>query len=160
MALTLPGWLRKALEFCGYEWPAANEDVLNQWASEFTSISTAATTGVTSVQGNIDHVTKNNEGKGTEAFKTFMTGDGANMSSLSDFADANTKISTCVGVAAKIVVTCKLAVIAQLTILAGAIAGAIFTLGLGSGAAFAAREVCKRLVNAAINLAVSQIMGV
>jgi hypothetical protein len=57
------------------------------------------------------------------------------------------------------VVTLKLAVIAQLVILAAAIVAAIASGGIAAGGVVLAREAAKRLIDLAINVAIEQVIG-
>lgn len=158
MAMMLPGWLEEALQFAGYAWPSTNEDVMRAWAGELVALSDRATSHADQVDGAVAYVGGTNTGPGTDSFVGYMRGD-SNLAALRDFATATTLLGQACEVGAGIVVTLKNYVIAQLVILAAAIAAAVGSGGLASGAVVLAREVARRLVDAAINLALTEILG-
>lgn len=151
MALTLPGWLRTALEYIGYDWPATNEDVLSTWAGQFSQLATTAGTQGADVEGAINHVHTLNEGTGIDAFMQRMSDPDNNADALTSFKEACDIASTCCSVCAGIVVTMKLAVIAQLAILAASLAS-------GPGALLV-RQGVKWAIDAAINVVVDRVLN-
>ncbi|SDD25377.1 WXG100-like domain-containing protein [Auraticoccus monumenti] len=159
MAMMLPGWLEEALQFAGYSWPSTNEDTLRAWASEWSSLSTRALAHADEVDHAVAFVSSTNEGEGVESFTAYMRGD-SNLAALRDFGIATGMLGQACSAGARIVVTVKLAVIGQLATLAVAIAGAVASGGLASAAVLIAREVARRLVDAAIGLAVAEILDV
>jgi len=159
MGMQLPGWLRQGLEYAGYDWPASDEQVLADWAGQWDGLSVKAQAVGSDARSAVAHVTGSNHGPGADAFAAYMNRPGSNLAAVEDFSRGATAIATGCRVAAGIVLTMKLAVIAQLVTLALAIASVIATGGLAAGVALAAREVAKRLIEAAINLAVEQILA-
>lgn len=155
----LPGWLDEALQFASCSWPSTNEDTLRAWAQEWTSLSKQAAAHADEVDHAVAYVSSRNEGEGPAAFTSYMRGD-SNLAVLRDFAAATALLGQACTIGASIVMTVKLAVMAQLTTLAVAIAGAIASGGLASAGVLMAREVARRLVDAAIALAVTEISGV
>lgn len=159
MAMMLPGWLEEALQLAGCSWPLTNEDTLRAWATEWSSLSSRALSHADEVDHAVTFVSSTNEGEGVESFTAYMRGD-SNLTALRDFGTATGLLGQACFVGASIVVTIKLAVIAQLATLAVAIAGAVASGGLGSVVVLVAREVARRLVDAAIGLAVAEILDV
>ena len=159
MGMQLPGWLRQALEYAGFDWPATDEAVLFDWAQQWNGLANQAAGISAQASSAVGVVTSNNSGEGTSAYAAYMNDPDANIANLAKFGQGANAVGIGCNVAAGIVLTMKLAVIAQLVTLALAIASAIATAGLASGAALAAREVAKRLIEAAINIAVEQIMA-
>lgn len=159
MAMTLPGWLTEALQYLGYNWPSSNEDILSANAQAFRDAGRAADSIVGDIEAAISYLQRNNKGEASEAFVAYMHGGESNLSSLKDFKRASDLIAGGFDVASALVLTFKWAVIGQLVILAGAIAFAIGTGGLGSGGAVLAREAARRAINAALELAVEELMG-
>ncbi len=159
MGMQLPGWLRQALEYAGYDWPATDESVLFDWAQQWNGLANQAAGMAAQARSAVGIVTAHNSGEGANAFADFMNSPDSNIANLANFGKGANAIGIGCNIVAGIVVTLKLAVIAQLVTLAAAIASAVATAGLASGAALAAREVAKRLIEAAINIAVEQIMG-
>jgi len=151
--------LRQGLEYAGYDWPATDESVLETWAGQWESLSATAQTIQSDARAAVAHVSGNNQGPGADAFAAHMAGDQTNLHWVGNLATGTTAVATGCRVAAGIVLTMKLAVIAQLVTLAVAIASVIATGGLAAGVALAARQVAKRLIEAAINLAVEQILA-
>lgn len=158
MAMMLPGWATQALQLVGYEWPSTNEDTLNRWGQEWSRLGGEASAHADGVAEAVAYVGRSNSGPATEAFTAYMNGD-SNLAALRDFAAASQMLGQACVIGAGIVVTLKFAVIAQLATLAAAIIAAAASFGIGTAAVLAAREVARRLIQAAINLAVSQIMG-
>ncbi|MDU7360416.1 MAG: hypothetical protein E7L00_04315 [Propionibacteriaceae bacterium] len=159
MAMTLPGWLTQALQYVGYEWPSSNEDILRANGDAFRSTGQDASTAVNDVRDALRHILGQNETETTQAFSNYMYGDESNLSSLEDFEHAANIIGSGFDVIANAVVAVKLAVIAQLVILAGAIAAAIWSGGLASAGPIAAREAAKRAIDLAINIAIEKVVG-
>lgn len=159
MGMQLPGWLREALEYVGYDWPATDESVLSEWAHEWDSLSRQSAALVSQLDQGIQLVTSENRGPAVNAFRTYASGEEGNRKALMDFSDGAAKVSGAHAVASGIVLTMKLAVIAQLVILAGAIATAVLSFGIGTGVAVAARQAAKWAINAAINVAIEQILA-
>ncbi|TRY20198.1 hypothetical protein FOJ82_04880 [Tessaracoccus rhinocerotis] len=159
MGMQLPGWLRQALEYVGYDWPATDESVLWDWAQQWNTLAGECTQVISQVQQGAELVTVANQGPAARAFAQHFGGEDTNLKAIVDFRQGAVNVAGAHGVAAGIVLTMKLAVIAQLVILAAAIASAVATLGLASGAALAARQAAKWAIEAAINIAVEQILA-
>ena len=157
--MQLPGWLRQALEYVGYDWPATDEQVLWDWAQEWNALAQQCTDVIGTVQRGVQTVTAENHGPAATAFAHYAVGDDGNLKALVDFRQGATNVAGAHAVAAGIVLTMKLAVIAQLVVLAAAIASAIATAGLATGAALAARQAAKWAIDAALNVAVEQILA-
>lgn len=159
MGLQLPGWLRQALEYVGYDWPATDESVLFQWGGDWGALAGQSHQMIAQVEQGIAQVQSANQGQVATNFATYMQGEAGNLASLKDFAATMGPVAAAHYVAAGIVLAMKIAVIVQLVILAYAIAAAIATAGLASGAAIAARQAAKWAIEAAINIAVEQILA-
>ncbi len=157
MALTLPSYLEEALQFLGYEWPSSNEDVLDDWGTAWSNLKTQVDANRSDVSSAVSHITSNNQGPATQAFVDYMTNE-SNVGSLEKFATACNGLGIAFGAISAAVVTLKGVVIVQLGILAGAIASAFISFGLGAAAALIAREVAKRLIDAAIGEAIAKIL--
>lgn len=151
MGMMLPGWLRTALEYIGYDWPATDEDVLSRWAGEFTQLATSAGGEGSDVKGAINHVHGLNEGTGIDAFMQRMNDPDNNADALVSVKEACDIASTCCTVCSGIVVTMKLAVIFQLGILAA-------SLPSGPGALLV-RQGVKWAIDAAINVVVDRVLN-
>ncbi|MFE1322655.1 toxin glutamine deamidase domain-containing protein [Kitasatospora phosalacinea] len=149
--MMLPGPLEWVLEMLGFDWPKADEDKLREcaqawrdFADRVDEVNQQALTAANSIRSA-------NAGDDIDAFgRTFdkfsTGGDGY----LADAAYAARLIATAFDAAAMIVVTCKIAVIAQLAILATEIiaaqGAALFTFGLSEVAALGATQATKMIV--------------
>lgn len=156
MALELPGWLREALNFLGYEWPASNEDILNAWATAYSGVQGTVSGAHVQFTNGLQHIASNNSGPGVEAFQSYMTGGEAALHSLEKFGHGADVVGQVCQVCAQLVLGLKGVVIAQLAILAAAIAAAVASAGIGTAAAFAAREAAKRIIDGVIG----EIVGI
>ncbi|WP_371503485.1 toxin glutamine deamidase domain-containing protein [Kitasatospora sp. NBC_00374] len=147
----LPGSVEWVLEMLGFDWPKADEDKLRECAQvwrdfadqvdelNYRALSAANTVRSANSGDSVDAFGK--------AFDKFSTGgDGY----LADAAMAARLIATTFDAAAVIVITCKIAVIAQLVILAAEIiaaqAAAPFTFGLSEVGALGATTATKMIV--------------
>lgn len=151
MAMTLPEWLRKGLEYIGYDWPAANEDVLRQWADDLRGMSGSADGSVTQLDSAVKHVCSANAGEGLQAFRDMINGEQSNVTALESFSNACNAAATGCDTCATVVVVLKGAVIFQLGILVPALA-------TGPGV-LVVRQGVKWAIDAAINIAVEQIIA-
>lgn len=158
MAIMLPGYLVTALQYLGYEWPSSNEDILNANGDAFSDVRSVVQGAMSDITGAVNHIASSNSGDASSAFVGYMRGNDSNLSSLQDFDSAAGDISAGFKIIAGAVVVLKGVVIAQLAILAAAIASAFFTFGLGAAAAVAAREAAKRLIDLAINVAIEKVL--
>lgn len=158
MALMLPGYLVTALQYLGYEWPSSNEDILNANGQAFYDSQAGVQSAINEITGAVRHISSMNSGDASSAFVGYMNGAESNLSSLQDFNEAAGIIGGGFRVIAGAVVVLKGVVIAQLVILAAAIASAFFTFGLGAAAAVAARAAAKRLIDLAINVAIEKVL--
>lgn len=159
MAMMLPGWLTEALQYLGYNWPSSNEDILHANADAFRDAGREADSIIGDIEAALNHIQSNNAGEASEAFVGYMRGSDSNLSSLEDFTDAADIIAGGFDVASGAVIAFKTAVIAQLVILAAAIAASVASFGIASGAAVLAREAARRAINAALEIAVQELMG-
>lgn len=158
MAMELPDWLREALNYGGFDWPSSNEDTLNEFGEAWAGLVSYADTAVQDATDAIEHVVANNEGDIVTAVQKHSTSDESNIPAIKDFANVSGIVGTGYSVMAGIVVVLKGAVIAQLAILAAAIASAVMTAGLMSGAVLLAKEGCKRLIDLAIDQAITELL--
>lgn len=158
MAIMLPGYLVTALQYLGYEWPSSNEDVLNANGDAFNNARSTVQSTIGEIRGAVNHISSLNSGDASSAFVGYMNGADSNLASLQDFDEAAGIISSGFKIIAGAVVVLKGVVIAQLVILAAAIASAFFTFGLGAAAAVAARAAAKRLIDLAINVAIEKVL--
>ncbi|MEV7121042.1 toxin glutamine deamidase domain-containing protein [Kitasatospora griseola] len=156
MSLMLPDSVEWVLEMLGFDWPTADEDKLREsarvWRDFADQVDELHYRGVSAANG----VLSSNSGDSVEAFRATwgkFSGGGSD-GYLADAAMAARLIAGAFDAAAVIVVTCKVAVIAQLVALAveliAAQAAAPFTLGLSelgaAGATAATKMIVRRLL--------------
>ncbi|MEV7120997.1 toxin glutamine deamidase domain-containing protein [Kitasatospora griseola] len=152
----LPDSVEWVLEMLGFDWPTADEDKLREsaqvWRDFADQVDELHYRGVSAANG----VLSSNSGDSVEAFRATwgkFSGGGSD-GYLADAAMAARLIAGAFDAAAVIVVTCKVAVIAQLVALAveliAAQAAAPFTLGLSelgaAGATAATKMIVRRLL--------------
>ncbi|WP_258018299.1 toxin glutamine deamidase domain-containing protein [Streptomyces noursei] len=160
----LPDALEWVLEMLGFNWPTADEDKLResaqQWRNFASGVEELQQRGVTAA-GN---VVSQNSGDSIDGFNTtwekFNGGSGSGY-----FADARTAaetIAVALDVAAGLVIGMKVAVIAQLAILAAEIiaaqAAAPFTFGLSEIGVAAATAATRAIVRKIIKEAAKQVL--
>ncbi|MCM2579844.1 WXG100-like domain-containing protein [Streptomyces meridianus] len=156
MSLTLPGELVWVLDLLGYNWPEADEEKLHEvaqtWRDFATTISELEYRAVTAS----NEVVAANSGEAIEAFtETWNEFGGGSGGHLQDAQTAALAIAFAFDAAAVAVLAGKIAVIAQLVILAceiiAAQAAAPFTLGLSEvgalGATQATRVIVRRILD-------------
>ncbi|MEU2791080.1 toxin glutamine deamidase domain-containing protein [Streptomyces sp. NPDC007100] len=154
MALMLPNALEWVLEMCGFEWPTGNEDKMmecaNTWRQFAADVSSLQARGM-SAAGN---VLAENAGDSIEGFNKTWDKFGGGSGYFDDARQGAELIAICLDAAAMLIIGLKVAVIAQLVILAieiaAAQAAAPFTLGLSElgamGAAAATRMILRKLL--------------
>ncbi|BCK67809.1 hypothetical protein Srufu_017620 [Streptomyces libani subsp. rufus] len=154
MALMLPNALEWVLEMCGFEWPTGNEDKMmecaNTWRQFAADVESLQARGV-SAAGN---VLAENAGDSIEGFNKTWEKFGGSSGYFDDARQGAELIAICMDAAAMLIIGLKVAVIAQLIILAieiiAAQAAAPFTLGLSElgamGAAAATRMILRKLL--------------
>ena len=155
----LPGWLRQALEYVGYEWPASDESVLFAWAGDWRALGADCSALAADIERGIRRVEAENRGRAADNFGSYMHGADGNLQSLLDFQQATGRVAVANDIAGGIVLALKIAVMAQLAILAYAIAAAVATAGLASAGVVAARQAAKWAIEAAINIAVEKLLA-
>src|SRR6478609_1472602 len=149
--MMLPEPLEWVLEMLGFDWPKADEDKLRECAQIWRDFADRVDEVNQQALSAANSVRSANAGDDIDAFgrafdKFSTGGDGY----LADMAFASRLIATAFDAAAMIVVACKIAVIAQLVILATEIiaaqGAALFTFGLSEVAALGATQATKMIV--------------
>ncbi|MGW4380410.1 WXG100-like domain-containing protein, partial [Kitasatospora sp. NPDC004531] len=152
----LPDSVEWVLEMLGFDWPTADEDKLRESAQVWRDFADQVEELHYRGAGIANNVLATNSGDSIDAFgKTWEKFSGGGSDGyLADAAMASRLIAAAFDAAAVIVVTCKIAVIAQLVALAveliAAQAAAPFTLGLSelgaAGATAATKMIVRRLL--------------
>ena len=154
MALMLPNALEWVLEMCGFEWPTGDEDKMmecaNTWRQFAADVEALQARGM-SAAGNVLAESAGDSIEGfNKTWEKFSGGSGY----FDDARQGAELIAICMDAAAMLIIGLKVAVIAQLIILAieiiAAQAAAPFTLGLSElgamGAAAATRLILRKLL--------------
>ncbi|MDN5725006.1 MAG: hypothetical protein L0G99_03605 [Propionibacteriales bacterium] len=159
MGMQLPDGLRIALSVVGYEWPATDEDVLRTWADDWQSLAAGLGENGLMLSDSVTSVMDRNEGPGLKAFVSFTNAPDGTRASMTKAAKGCMQFAGAYRLLADIVVALKWVIIGQLTILATAIAAAIFSGGAASAGVFVAREAAKRAIDFAIGEAVTAVIS-
>ncbi|MGA5199874.1 PE-PGRS family protein, partial [Streptomyces exfoliatus] len=152
--MMLPNALEWVLEMLGFEWPTADEDKLIEcaqvWRTFAAEVEGHQSRGVTSAS----NVLSQNAGDSIDGFSKAWDKFGGSSGYFDDARQAAEVIAFTFEAAAALVIGMKVAVIAQLVILAAEIiaaqAAAPFTFGLseigGAAATLATREVVRKIL--------------
>ncbi|MEV7213374.1 toxin glutamine deamidase domain-containing protein [Kitasatospora cineracea] len=163
----LPDSVEWVLEMLGFDWPTADEDKLMESAQVWRDFADQVEELHYRAAGAANNVLASNAGDSIDAFgKTWEKFSNGGSGYLSDAAMAARLIAAAFDAAAVIVITCKVAVIAQLVALAveliAAQAAAPFTLGLSelgaAGATLATKAIVRRLLKELRKALVEAIM--
>ncbi|GIF14190.1 hypothetical protein [Actinoplanes teichomyceticus] len=160
MGLEIPGELADLLNELGYTWPKSDETQmmrLGQWWIEFAG--TLAEVGA-DADAAVRTASVGNRGDDIDAFRTAWGGDRAGRQVLADGVAGAQSIGACLIVCAGVVLTLKINVIVQLTILAVEILQAVLTAPETFGASLLEIPVFKKLTDMAINFLISQALEV
>ncbi|GIF73264.1 WXG100-like domain-containing protein [Asanoa siamensis] len=137
MSLELPGELVSLLGALGYTWPEADEDKLFEMGQAWLRFGSTLSDLTASAQATAAPVWSTNAGADITAFQQWWTNEDSPLASLRDGLPASTLTGTGLIICGTIVLGLKVAVIAQLTILAIQIAQAIATSPVTFGASLA-----------------------
>ncbi|MGW0688443.1 toxin glutamine deamidase domain-containing protein [Streptomyces sp. NPDC002754] len=150
----LPNGLEWLLEMCGFDWPTGDEDKMmecaNTWRQFAADVTDLQSRGLTAA-GN---VLAENAGDSIDGFNKTWEKFAGGSGYFDDARQGAELIAVCMDAAAMLIIGLKIAVIAQLVILAleiaAAQAAAPFTLGLSEigamGAAAATRMILRKLL--------------
>lgn len=151
MALTLPGWLMEAILFLGYEFPGTNEDSLQQWADQLSSMQRVFESSHGSLDRAIAHVQSHNAGPALEAFVQEVQSGNSDVQALQRFGQATQIAAMGCDVCAVATVVLKGVILFQLAMLAPAIAAGPVSFMLKRSVEYA--------IDKAVEAAISQILG-
>lgn len=163
MAVMLPGELSYLLNMMGFEWPEGNEDTVFDYANRWMSYADEVG-GSNELAGQAEqHVLANNEGPAMEAFMAkFNEADGVK-DVAQKLALAGNISGGCLLFVGGLIIALKIAFVVNLAILAYQIAMAVAAAAATFGASMAwipvAKEICRRLLEFALNMLLEQLMG-
>lgn len=121
MGIQLPGFLREAQAFVGLPFPGTNESALQGRAADWNQLGSLASDALSQISQTAQSVSSDNRGDTVDAFSEFMSSGGGNVGSLRDFQMACRSAALAHGIAAMTIRSLKMAIIAQLSIVATAI---------------------------------------
>ncbi|XVV10080.1 hypothetical protein ACQP2X_35270 [Actinoplanes sp. CA-131856] len=127
MGLEIPGELRSLLGVLGFTWPEADEAALVEMGRAWMSFSDRLEAIVSDATSTASEVWTEHEGEAVAAFQAWWAQQDSPAEALLDGANAATLTGTGLMICGGIVLALKVAVIAQLAILAVQIAQAVAT---------------------------------
>lgn len=163
MAVMLPGEVSYLLNMLGFEWPEGNEDKVFDYGSRWMAFSgEAGESNHLSTQA-AQHALGTNNGPAMEAFQK-------SFDDLEGVKDVATKLTTagnltggCLLLIGAVIIALKVAFVVNLVALAVQIATAVASAAVTFGASLAwipvAKEIARRLLELALNLALEHLMG-
>lgn len=156
--MEIPGELRSLLSGLGYDWPEADETALVEMGRAWMSFSDRLEAIVSDATSTASEVWTGHEGEAVAAFQAWWSREDSPAKTLLDGANAATLTGTGLMICGGIVLALKVAIIAQLAILAAEIAQAVATAVPTLGASLAeipifhqlTRSIIGNLVQAAV----------
>ncbi|MEU8819656.1 hypothetical protein [Actinoplanes sp. NPDC048796] len=150
MGMEIPGELRSLLGVLGYNWPEADETALVEMGQAWISFSDRLEAIVSDATSTAGEVWTDHEGEAVAAFQAWWAREDSPARTLLDGANAATLTGTGLTICGGIVLALKVAVIAQLAILAAAIAQALATAVPTFGASLAEIPIFQKLTRTVV----------
>lgn len=161
--MMLPPELSGLLTTLGFNWPLSDEGKLYDLGGQWSEFAGRLSPAAAEADGHAQQVLGQNHGDAVDAFGRFWSDGEAPKQNLEDGATACTLMGTGMYVAAGVVVALKTAVVVQLGMLAVEIAQAMATAVATFGASLLEipvfREITKKLLDAALNLAINSVLN-
>lgn len=163
MGLQLPGELISLLAMLGYTWPEADEQKLFDMGNSWIAFGTRFSQPITEAGGHAQTVWTNNQAEAVDAFRSAWQHPDSPAPALDDSTTAATIVGAGLMVCGGIVLTLKINVMVQLTILAIQIAQALATAGPTLGASLLEipifKEITGLIIDQLIDMALSAILA-
>lgn len=163
MAVMLPGEVSYLLNILGFEWPEGNEDKVFEWAGDWAQFGGQIEGVVAEADGAARLALDRNQGQAMAAFKAAYDDVEGVRSVARDLAVAGNITGACLVLVAGAIIALKIAFVVNLVSLAIQIASAVAAAAATFGASLAwipvAKEICRRLLTLAINLALEKLLG-
>lgn len=160
--MEIPGELRSLLGVLGYTWPEADETALVDMGRAWMSFSDRLEAIVADATSTAGEVWAEHEGEAVAAFEAWWGREDSPARTLEDGANAATLTGTGLIVCGGIVLALKVAIIAQLAILAVQIAQAIATAAPTFGASLAEipifQQLSRRIVGNLMDHAMAELL--
>jgi hypothetical protein len=145
VGIEIPGELRSLLSILGYNWPEADETALVEMGRAWMSFSDRLEVIVSDATSTASEVWTGHEGDAVATFQAWWGKEDSPAKTLLDGANAATLTGTGLMICGGIVLALKVAVIAQLAILAVEIAQAVATAAPTFGASLAEIPIFQQL---------------
>ncbi len=163
MAVMLPGEVSYLLNMLGFEWPEGNEDRIFDYANRWMSYAGEVGSATGLADQAKSYALSTSSGPAMEAFqKAFDEIDGV-ADVAQKLALAGSITGGCLLVVGVAVIALKIAFVVNLVLLAIQIAQAVAAAAATFGASLAwipvAKEIARRLLQLALNLALEKLMG-
>jgi uncharacterized protein YukE len=160
--MEIPGELRSLLGILGYNWPEADETALVDMGKAWMSFSDRLEAIVSDATSTATEVWSEHEGEAVAQFQAWWARKDSPARTLLDGANAATLTGTGLMICGGIVLALKVAVIAQLAILAVEIAQAVATAAPTFGASLAEipifQQLTRTIVGNLVQDAILQLM--
>ncbi|WP_433260100.1 hypothetical protein ACQPZF_23100 [Actinosynnema sp. CS-041913] len=161
--IMLPAELSGLLNTLGFTWPEGDEGKLFDLAGEWIAFGDRLSGSVGEAHGQAEAVWSQNRAEAVERFRSFWDGDDAPKNNLEDGATAAAMVGAGLYVCAGALIALKVAVIAQLVVLAIEIAQAIATAVVTFGASLLEipifRQITKLLLDVALDVAINAVLN-
>ncbi|WP_309117328.1 hypothetical protein [Saccharothrix sp.] len=161
--LMLPPELSGLLNTLGFSWPEGDEGKIFDMAGEWIAFGDKLSGSVARAHGQAEAVWTQNVAEAVEKFKSFWDGGDAPKKNLEDGATAAAMVGAGLYVCAAALIALKVAVIAQLVVLAIQIAQAIATAVVTFGASLLEipifRQITKLLLDMALDVAIDAVLN-
>ncbi|WP_278694097.1 hypothetical protein [Arachnia propionica] len=163
MAIMLPGEVSYLLNMLGFEWPEGNEDRIFDYATRWMTYAGEVGSANQLAGQAKTHALTNNSGPAMTAFQqAFDEAEGVR-DVAEKLALAGTLTGGCLLLVGVAVIALKIAFVVNLVLLAIQIAEAVAAAAATFGASLAwipiAKEIARRLLELALNLAIEKLMG-
>ena len=163
MAIMLPGEVSYLLNMLGFEWPEGNEDRIFDYATRWMTYAGEVGSANQLAGQAKPHALTNNSGPAMTAFQqAFDEAEGVR-DVAEKLALAGTLTGGCLLLVGVAVIALKIAFVVNLVLLAIQIAEAVAAAAATFGASLAwipiAKEIARRLLELALNLAIEELMG-
>ncbi|MEV4350463.1 hypothetical protein AB0J83_38900 [Actinoplanes sp. NPDC049596] len=159
MGIEIPGELRSLLGVLGYSWPEADETALVAMGQAWMSFADRLEAIVSDASSAAGEVWTEHEGEAVAAFQAWWVKEDSPAQTLLDGANAATLTGTGLMICGGIVLALKVAVIAQLAILAVQIAQALATAVPTFGASLAEIPIFQQLTRTIVGNLVQETIA-
>ena len=158
-------WLKdrviEILNYLGYEWPKTSENVLDQWAAQWSGYVAEAEAQIATLERSLAQVTENNAGPVPDAVAAYMASSDSNLNSLRSMASAAPKIAEAYQLAAGLIRTLRAVVIGKILLDAISLAAAIISGGASAAVTVLVRTGASVGINRLFtNQGVGSVVGV